>query len=404
MSYLFSPKTVWGSFFLVIIIFSMASAEPVSAPSRTETFKIYSKTLDEEREIYVLAPEGFDPNNEGYTTIYVLDGEWSFPLVSSYFDYLSRWHRIPNVVVTGVRNVDRNRDYVFAEDRNFPGSGGSDKFAEFLENEWAPLIEEKFNGNGRRVLIGHSFGGSFTLYSLMTDPGFFDAYIAIGSSTWVANRGLFGLADEFLETSIDENIFLYMGVAEADGGATVPDGIAFAEKLDANPMEGLETYFEIIDETNHFTAVTPALFSAVEKLYPVWGMDKEVEDLILNKGADALDTWFEEQEASLDFRFIPPKMELEFMAIDMARESHGEAAEAIINNLLAREPKSFTSLFALGFVYYHQGKFQEGIEPFEKAAEYAREAGEAPTQIARYERAAENLRERLKTQEEEAEK
>jgi tetratricopeptide (TPR) repeat protein len=219
-----------------------------------------------------------------------------------------------------------------------------------------PLVENEFNGNGRRVLIGHSFGGSYTLYSLMTDPGFFDAYIAVGSSTWVSGRALFDLA--------------------------------FAEKLDADPIDGLETHFEIIDETNHFTAVAPALISAVEKLYPVWGMDEEVRGIALNKGSDALDHWFEENQAKLGFRFLPPRMELEFMAINMASEGHGEAAKAIVNSLLVRNPESFTSFFALGFVYYHEGKFREAIEPFEKAAEFARAAGETPTLIARYERAA----------------
>ena len=174
----------------------------------------------------------------------------------------------------------------------------------------------------------------------------------------------------------------------------MPDGIAFAEKLDADPIDGLETHFEIIDETNHFTAVAPALISAVEKLYPVWGMDEEVRGIALNKGSDALDHWFEENQAKLGFRFLPPRMELEFMAINMASEGHGEAAKAIVNSLLVRNPESFTSFFALGFVYYHEGKFREAIEPFEKAAEFARAAGETPTLIARYERAADNARNR----------
>ena len=298
-------------------------------------------------------------------------------------------------MVTGIRNVDRNRDYLFAGDKNFPNSGGAANFSEFLKETWVPLVENEFNGNGRRVLIGHSFGGSYTLYSLMTDPGFFDAYIAVGSSTWVSGRALFDLADDFLGTTIAKSLFLYMAVAQADGGATVPDGIAFAEKLDADPIDGLETHFEIIDETNHFTAVAPALISAVEKLYPVWGMDEEVRGIALNKGSDALDHWFEENQAKLGFRFLPPRMELEFMAINMASEGHGEAAKAIVNSLLVRNPESFTSFFALGFVYYHEGKFREAIEPFdEKAAEFARAAGETPTLIARYERAADNARNR----------
>ena len=114
---------------------------------------------------------------------------------------------------------------------------------------------------------------------MMSDPKLFDAYIAIGSSTWVAQRGLFEMAETFLDKSLQKEVFLYMAVAEADGGPTVPDGIAFAELFEQTPNERIEWYFEVVEETNHFTAVMPALFSAIEKLYPVWGMDKEVEKM-----------------------------------------------------------------------------------------------------------------------------
>lgn len=372
---------------------TLALAEPITAQERTDTLSVYSKILDEEREIYVLAPEDFDPGAGGYTTVYVLDGEWSFPMVSSYIDYLSRWKRIPNLLVTGIRNVDRNRDYIFAEDHSFPGTGGANQFRRFVSEEWVPLIEENYNGNGTRILIGHSFGGSFALYSMMTDPGLFDAYIAIGSSTWVAQRGLFEVAEEFLGQPLQDEIFLYMGVAEADGGATVPDGMAFAELFEQAPNEKIEWYFEVVKETNHFTAVMPALFSAIEKLYPAWGMDKEVEEIALTQGFEGLNTWFEEKEAELGFRFLLPMMELEFVAIDLAGKGHGRAAEVLMGELLDRRPESFTSLYALGLVYGRQGRYQEAIEPIEEAAKLAREAGETPTLVERYERALERTKE-----------
>ncbi len=382
----------------LLLIPILALTEPITAQERTDTFSDFSQVLDEEREIFVLVPEEFDPEGEGYTTVYVLDGEWSFPMVSSYIDYLSRWKRIPNLVVTGVRNVDRNRDYIFREDRSFPGTGGADQFHRFVAEEWIPTVEEKYNGNGTRILIGHSFGGSFALYSMMTDPDLFDAYIAIGSSTWVAQRGLFEIAEEFFEKPLLDEIFLYMAVAEADGGATVPDGIAFAELFEQSTNEKLEWYFEVIEQTNHFTAVMPALFSAIEKLYPVWGLDKEVEEIALKRGAEGLDTWFREKEADLGFRFLLPMMELEFLAIDLAGRGHGPAAEVLMEKLLNKRPESFTSLYALGLVYGRQGRYREAIEPIEEAAQLAREAGETPTLIARYERALERTRELMAEQ------
>ena len=190
-----------------------------------------------------------------------------------------------------------------------------------------------------------------------------------------------------------------MAVAEADGGATVPDGIAFAELFAEEPNEDVEFYFEVIDETNHFTAVLPALFSAIEKLYPTWDMDREVEDIVLNQGADGLDRWFIEKAASLGFRFTPPMMELEFLAIKLAGSGRGRAAEILVEKLLERNPESFTTLYALGLVYGRQGRYREAVEPIEKAAQLARKAGETPTLIARYERAVERTRELMAEQE-----
>ena len=128
-------------------------------------------------------------------------------------------------------------------------------------------------------------------------------------------------------------------------------------------------------------------------------MDKEVEEIALEQGAEGLDSWFEEKEADLGFRFLLPSMELEFLAINLAGKGHGPAAEVLMGELLERQPGSFTSLYAVGLVYGRQGRYQEAIEPITKAAQLAREAGETPTLIARYERALDRTRELMAEQE-----
>lgn len=202
---------------------------------------------------------------------------------------------------------------------------------------------------------------------------------------------------------LQEEIFLYMAVAEADGGTTVPDGIAFAELFEQTPNERIEWYFEVIEETNHFTAVMPALFNAIEKFYPVWGMDREVEEIALTQGTEGLHSWFQEKETDLGFRFLLPSMELEFLAIDLAGKGHGRAAEVLMGELLDRRPDSFTSLYALALVYGRQGRYREAIEPIQKAAQLAREAGETPTLVTRYDRALERTKELMAEQEQRSE-
>ncbi|MGH2622251.1 MAG: alpha/beta hydrolase [Sphingobacterium sp.] len=67
----------------------------------------------------------------------------------------------------------RIRDYTYpkalAQD-SFPTSGGANSFYSFLKNELIPTIDRNYRTDKfSRTLMGHSFGGYFTLYVLLQD-------------------------------------------------------------------------------------------------------------------------------------------------------------------------------------------------------------------------------------------
>src|SRR5690606_17936246 len=118
---------------------------------------------------HVYLPEGYHPDSAlHYPVIYLLDGSLNedFVHVSGLVQFLSfPWvGSLPPTIVVGIDNRDRRRDFTFPaqveEDRkNYPTTGGSARFMEFLETELVPLVESLYPVNSERALIGQSLGG-----------------------------------------------------------------------------------------------------------------------------------------------------------------------------------------------------------------------------------------------------
>ncbi len=76
------------------------------------------------------------------------------------------------------------------------GTGGADAFLAFIEDELKPAIAGAFRVDpGRQALIGHSFGGLFTLHVLFTRPTAFSTYVAASPSLWWADGAVLKEAD-----------------------------------------------------------------------------------------------------------------------------------------------------------------------------------------------------------------
>jgi predicted alpha/beta superfamily hydrolase len=71
------------------------------------------------------------------------------------------------------------------------GTGGAEDFLRFIQRELKPSIEARFAVNrSQQTLFGHSYGGLFTLYTLINDPAAFNAFVAASPSIWFEDRML----------------------------------------------------------------------------------------------------------------------------------------------------------------------------------------------------------------------
>ena len=185
---------------ILVAVFGLAMpawADPAGLTQRRTDLEIESDRLGETRRLIVQVPSSYAAEPGRTYPVFVLtDAIWQFDLVAATLDYHARWGRIPEHLVVGLYNPERNLDLVPAADAGYPGTGGGDAYLAHVTAEVLPLIEARYRTNGVELLFGHSFGGVMTLNQLLTAPEAFDAYIALGASTWVAERILFDRLDE----------------------------------------------------------------------------------------------------------------------------------------------------------------------------------------------------------------
>jgi len=114
-------------------------------------------------------------------TVYLLDGESRFQTL---VDIVEASHAQVMIVAIGNEAL-RARDYV-PPNICTPGGGGEAAFLQFIGSELVPLVEATFASDPRRrILLGHSHGGSFVLYALFNEPPasrLFVSYLASDSS------------------------------------------------------------------------------------------------------------------------------------------------------------------------------------------------------------------------------
>ncbi len=158
-----------------------AQDQPSESISIGKKYQLHSSILDQQREIWVATPRGYDPAQKAtFPVIYVFDGESLFPAVAGavrFMSYSSEIPPIPEAIVVGVTNVDRGRDMPIPQRyfRDF----GEENFRAFMTEELVPYINNKYQTNGLNILIGHSQGGLFSSYLFAKDHEMFPFVIAL---------------------------------------------------------------------------------------------------------------------------------------------------------------------------------------------------------------------------------
>jgi len=181
---------------------------------------LHSKILNETRKIYVQLPANYTPDKkQKYPVGYILDGEIFLPTVNEVQNYYSGGFT-PDMVLVGISNdKNRIRDLTTSSITTKYGmpfnekNGEANNFRKFIETELIPFIENKYPVTNYRTLIGHSYGGLFTISTLINQPSLFANYLAIDPSLDWDDQKLLKEAQELLVNHKYQGKALFMSLS-----------------------------------------------------------------------------------------------------------------------------------------------------------------------------------------------
>jgi predicted alpha/beta superfamily hydrolase len=210
-------------------------------------------------DIYIRLPSEYTTNTtERYPVLYVLDGQWDFKLLDSiqgglYYDGFTPEMIIVGITYSGANpdyNALRAMDYTPVADSSLPGSGDAAKFLTFLKDELIPLIETNYRADAsRRVLMGSSFGGLFTLYTLFTEPELFSGYVAASPAVTYGGRFAFKQEADYASAHQALSARLFISVGELERLAQPVE--ALSKTLNQRGYTGLELETRTIEGEEH---------------------------------------------------------------------------------------------------------------------------------------------------------
>lgn len=248
----------------------------------TEVRTITAHSVKQEYRISVALPSSYTAHPErSYPTIYLVDANFYFGMVTELTRIMTLGEELPETLVVGIgypmgeplaeanKEVIRLRardltpvpDPAKAGDDGKP-SGGAPAFLAFIQSELIPLIEQEYRADGAaRVLVGHSYGGLFTLYALFHQPQLFAGYVAGSPSLFYGDRVTFAYEAGFAEGHRSLPLRLYLGIGgreERVDDPMVSDFFQFVARLESRRYEGLSLTWQIVENCDHcaFTAPT----------------------------------------------------------------------------------------------------------------------------------------------------
>ncbi len=274
-------------FFISTVLFAQTNENAITIGKK---YSIKSNILNETRSYNVYLPPSYQSTpNKKYIVAYVLDGDKSkFHEVSGIVQSMNSIQhlkmQIPELIVVGIENTNRTRDFTpthslnYLEQENiaaFSSSGKANDFMKFLEKELMPKIDSTYRTLSKNIVIGHSFGGLFAIHALLESRNLFDYFILIDPS-WHWDHNYIGKrARKVLQDRSDLNARVYISLANnsKDDARHYMWGQEFFQMLDRHPSKELDAKIQYFEDEKHLTVPLPSTYYGLRFIFDEFEID-----------------------------------------------------------------------------------------------------------------------------------
>ncbi len=360
---------------------------------------LYSHTLKEFRKIYIQLPNNFNPDkNLKYPVVFILDGEILLPTVTNVQDYYSGGFT-PEMILVGISNsTNRTRDLTTSKIKDKYGmpfneeNGEAANFSEFIKTELIPFIEKKYPVTNYRTLIGHSYGGLFTIYTLINHPELFSNYLAIDPSLDWDNQKLIIDEKEKLSNQNYKGKSLFMSLNgqlhmqnqqitienvmqdTSDYTLFARSNISFSNMIEHSKENELAFEWKFYPRDIHGTIPFPSIMDGLISIFKWYQMENTHKINSFDTSKEELYSIIKHREKKLKDHFgyaQPPYPEdllnmSGYMNMDMEQP---EKAKMYFESAIEYYPKSANAYDSMTDYYEAQGDFSNAIKYITKAFE-----------------------------------
>jgi hypothetical protein len=268
----------------------MTKTEKAAIPF-SHVHNLISKSNGQKYRISVATPYFF-PNEyeEKFPVIYLLDSDVYFGMVTEMTRIMSVYGFQPMIIVgIGYQPFEspfedlsnwRARDMSPVDDKKWSQSakeqglkyklGGADKFLSFIHDELIPFIESRYQTiPENRTLVGHSFGGIFTLYSLFKKPDIFQRYLAGSFPLKFGDEVILSMEENYAKTqkSLPVRLFIGSGSLEYGGSNIVSDMFRFTAILENRNYKDLKFSVKVFEDYNHTEVIAPFIQAGLKSVF-----------------------------------------------------------------------------------------------------------------------------------------
>ncbi|MGD9993781.1 MAG: alpha/beta hydrolase-fold protein [Salinivirgaceae bacterium] len=380
-------KTLLLALFLILGILSGTySCMGQNNDEAGQTLRIQSKVLNEERLMLVQLPEGYASNEVSYPVLFLLDGNAHFQHAVAATDYLNRLGEIPPMIVVAITNTDRNRNFLPTHTDAIPTSGEAKKFQQFFREELIPRIEKEYRATPYRILMGHSFGGTFAAFTFLTQAELFDAYLAISPVIHYDNSYLLNLAraSATREDKMQKSFYMTVG--------NEPNYFEAHQVFDSLMKQNTTVsyrYLKMPDE-NHGSIPYVSLYRGLRFVFADWHLPQEFQQ----KDLAAMDAYYAALSKKYGYPIHTPENIINMLGYRYLQAGDMKTALTTFIENSKRYPGSSNVFDSLGEAYEQNNALDSARDCFEKAYTLGKLTNHPNTAL--YKANLERIKEKLK--------
>jgi predicted alpha/beta superfamily hydrolase len=193
----------------------------------------HSKILNNDRDVLVYLPPGYEATKKRYSVLYLQDGQNLFDGATSFIPG-KEWRvdetaqrliaagKIEPLIIVGINNAgkDRINEYTPAEDAKYKMGGKADLYGRMLVEELKPFIDAHYRtkkGAQYTGLGGSSLGGLISIYLALKYWAVFGRAAAVSPSVWFANKQIVHYVEALPKKP---KVRIWMDIGTKEGGTT----------------------------------------------------------------------------------------------------------------------------------------------------------------------------------------